>query len=77
MSFRHTLANPIFCCDCSPFRWHDDFNSFKAGVKDLEVMMTNVIQIAVEAQSCLSARMELLEAFQLISKRDFIKCVCV
>lgn len=54
-------------------RWHDDFNSFKAGVKDLEVMMTNVIQVAVEAQSCLPARMELLEAFHLISKRDFIR----
>lgn len=36
-------------------------------------MMTNVIQIAVEAQSCLTSRMELLEAFQLISKREFIR----
>jgi len=59
--------------DVKATQWHDDFNSFKAGVKDLEVMMTNVIQIAVEAQSCLPSHMELLEAFQLIAKRDFIK----
>jgi hypothetical protein len=39
------------CCTLhTAIRWHDDYNQFKAGVKDLEVMMTNVIQIACEAQ---------------------------
>lgn len=55
------------------FRWHDDFNGFKSGVKDLEVMLTNVIQIACDAQSCLATRFELLEAFNLMAKRDHIK----
>jgi dynein heavy chain, axonemal len=57
-------------------RWHDDFNTFKGGVKDLEVMLTNVIQIAFDSVSSLAARVELLEAFQLMAKREAIlRCI--
>ena len=46
------LARGLHSMTC---RWHDDYNSFKAGVKDLEVMLTNVIQMACEAQVRLHA----------------------
>eukprot|EP00798_Chlamydomonas_sp_ICE-L_P021926 gene21926-28972_t len=59
--------------DVKATRWHDDFNSFKSGIKDLEVMLTNVIQLACECQSSLIGRVELLEAFEIMAKRDFIK----
>jgi dynein heavy chain, axonemal len=57
-------------------RWHDDFNSFKSGVKDLEVMLTNVIQLSFDMSNSLTARVELLETFHLMAKREPIKrCV--
>ncbi|GMH41208.1 hypothetical protein BSKO_09118 [Bryopsis sp. KO-2023] len=59
--------------DVKATRWHDDFNTFKTGVKDLEVMMTNVIQFAFETVSSLSNRVELLEVFELMAKRESIK----
>lgn len=47
--------------DVNSHRWHDDYNKFKAGIKDLEVMLTNVIQLAFDNASSLVARVELLE----------------
>ncbi|CAD7695691.1 unnamed protein product, partial [Ostreobium quekettii] len=62
--------------DVKATRWHDDFNTFKTGAKDLEVMLTNLIQFALEAVSSLPYRIELLEAFQSMAKRDSIRrCV--
>jgi len=48
--------------DVNGHRWHDDYNKFKAGIKDLEVMLTNVIQLSFDNASSLVARIELLEA---------------
>ena len=48
--------------DVNGHRWHDDYNKFKAGIKDLEVMLTNVIQLGFDNASSLVARIELLEA---------------
>lgn len=59
--------------DVKATRWHDDYNSFKSGVKDLEVMMQRVIMLAFESVSDLSAKVELLEAFQAMAKRESIK----
>ncbi|KAK9823872.1 hypothetical protein WJX72_006072 [[Myrmecia] bisecta] len=62
--------------DVKAVAWYDDYNQFKAGVKDLEVMLANVIQLASDNCASLPARCELLEAFQSMAKRDFIKrCV--
>ena len=47
--------------DVNSHRWHDDYNKFKAGIKDLEVMLTNVIQLAFDNASSLVGRVELLE----------------
>lgn len=47
--------------DVNSHRWHDDYNKFKAGIKDLEVMLTNVIQLGFDNASSLVGRVELLE----------------
>lgn len=59
--------------DVKATHWHDDYNSFKAGVKDLEVMMQNTILLAFETVSSVRSRVELLEAFQSMAKRESIK----
>jgi dynein heavy chain len=41
--------------DVKATNWHDDYNVFKAGVKDLEVMMQNVIVMAIDAVSSLNS----------------------
>lgn len=48
VSALRTLSYNIL--DVKATRWHDDFNVFKGGIKDLEVMLTNVIQMAFDAQ---------------------------
>lgn len=53
-------------------RWHDDYNEFNNGVKDLEMMLSNVIALAFDSSSSLLARMDLLETFHALAKRDFI-----
>jgi len=32
-------------------RWHEDFNSFKNGMKDLDVMYENIINLAFDSIS--------------------------
>lgn len=45
----------------------------QGGVKDLEVMFTNVIQMACDCTPCITARAELLEGFELMAKRDSVR----
>ena len=58
--------------DVNSHRWHDDYNKFKAGVKDLEVMFTNGIQLAFDNASSLVGRVELLEVSQ-----SNLSCACL
>ncbi|KAJ3375748.1 Dynein heavy chain 2, axonemal [Allomyces arbusculus] len=59
--------------DVKATRWHDDYNNFKQAVKDLEVMLQNVIQLAFESSTTVQGRVELLEIFSYLAKRDGIK----
>ncbi|KAI8923518.1 dynein heavy chain and region D6 of dynein motor-domain-containing protein [Entophlyctis helioformis] len=59
--------------DVKATRWHDDYNNFKQGVKDLEVMMQNVIISAFEGASTVEAGVELLDVFHHLAKREAIK----
>ena len=59
--------------DVKATQWHDDFNHFKNGVKDLEVMMGNVITGAFEGVGTIEANVQLLEAFHSLAKRPTIK----
>jgi dynein heavy chain len=46
-------------------RWHDDFNVFKAAVKDLEELLIKATDRAIESVSCLRDRTMLIEALQV------------
>ena len=62
--------------DVKTSKWHDDYNFFKNGVKDLEVMYTNVINTAFEGVTQVSSGVVLLEIFYSLAKRESIKrCV--
>ncbi len=41
----------LACC-----RWHDDLNTFKSGVRDLEAMLVNVINVAYDSTGALPAK---------------------
>ncbi|KAJ3325086.1 Dynein heavy chain 2, axonemal, partial [Blyttiomyces sp. JEL0837] len=62
-----------YILDVKATRWHDDFNAFKQGVKDLEVMMQNVIISAFEGAMTVETGVELLEIFHHLAKREAIK----
>lgn len=69
-------ASSWFLHMCIACRWHDDFNTFKSGARDLEVMLANVIQLAFDSVSSLPGMLELLEAFQLMAKRESVqRCI--
>ncbi|XP_063786889.1 dynein axonemal heavy chain 2 [Pseudophryne corroboree] len=53
--------------------WHDDYNRFRAGVKDLEVMMQNLITTAFETVRGVEQGVELLDIFHHLSAREAIK----
>ncbi|XP_067117224.1 dynein axonemal heavy chain 2-like [Osmerus mordax] len=53
--------------------WHDDYNRFRAGVKDLEVMMQNLISSAFDTVNTVEEGVQLLEVFQHLSAREAIK----
>ena len=59
--------------DVKATRWHDDYSAFKNGVKDLEVMMQNVITSAFETVTTVEQGLHMLEAFHHLAKRDAIK----
>ncbi|CAB1114177.1 unnamed protein product [Ectocarpus sp. CCAP 1310/34] len=63
--------------DVTTSRWHDDYNSFKDVVKDLEVMYTNVINTAFEGITRIIDAVALLEIFYTLARRDAIKQACL
>lgn len=61
--------------DVKASRWHDDFSSFRNGVKDLDVMYNNIITNAFDSMTTVQSGVELLEAFDQLAKRSTIKRV--
>ncbi|XP_064408838.1 dynein axonemal heavy chain 2 [Latimeria chalumnae] len=53
--------------------WHDEYNRFRSGVKDLEVMVQNLINSAFETVRSVEQGVELLDVFQHLSAREAIK----
>ncbi|XP_069502374.1 dynein axonemal heavy chain 2 [Ambystoma mexicanum] len=53
--------------------WHDDYNRFRAGIKDLEVMMQNLISTAFGTVRYVEHGVELLEIFHHLATRETIK----
>ncbi len=50
--------------------WHDEYNQFRAGVKELEVMVQNVINSAFTTITTVQEGVELLDVFSLLAKRE-------
>ncbi|XP_053403795.1 dynein axonemal heavy chain 2-like isoform X4 [Mercenaria mercenaria] len=59
--------------DVKATSWHDDYNRFRTGTKDLEVMMQNVITSAFETVTTVEGGVELLDIFMHLSGREAIK----
>ena len=62
-----------YILDVKATQWHDDYTIFKQGMKDLEVMMQNVINSAFEDANTVEKYLELLEIFHNLAKREVIK----
>lgn len=60
--------------DVKATSWHDDYNKFKAGVKDLEVMVQNVINSGFDYISTVQEGVELLEVFAHLTMREVSFC---
>lgn len=54
-------------------KWHTDYHIFKNGVKDLEVMFTNVINAAFDNNTSVRDCVILVETFDMLAKRDLIR----
>ncbi|CAM9228342.1 unnamed protein product, partial [Choristocarpus tenellus] len=63
--------------DVKTSRWHNDYNSFKNVVKDLEVLYTNVINTGFEGITRITDAVALLEVFYTLARRDAIKQTCL
>ncbi|XP_077988088.1 dynein axonemal heavy chain 2-like [Glandiceps talaboti] len=59
--------------DVKATTWHDDYNRFRAGIKDLEVMMQNVITSAFETVTTVEQAIEILDVFMHLSSREAIR----
>ncbi|XP_064181287.1 dynein axonemal heavy chain 2 [Anguilla rostrata] len=53
--------------------WHDEYNLFRAWVKDLEVMMQNLICKAFDTVNTVEEGIQLLDIFYHLSARESIK----
>ncbi|KAJ8310645.1 hypothetical protein KUTeg_012510 [Tegillarca granosa] len=69
----HLRAVKKTILDVKATSWHDDYNRFRAGIKDLEVMMQNTITSAFETVTTVEGGVELLDIFMHLSSREAIK----
>lgn len=56
---------PYNILDVQNTRWHDDFNAFKAAIKDLEELLIKATDTALESVSCLKDHIMLVESLQV------------
>ena len=61
---KHTIL------DVKATSWHDDYNKFRAGMKDLEVMMQNTISSAFDTITTVEGGVEVLDVFMDLSSRE-------
>jgi dynein heavy chain len=70
----HDIQNlnyPIL--DVKSTSWHDDYKKFKNGIRDLELILQQVISSAFQTVTDIENSIQLLEAFHYLSKRENIK----
>ncbi|CAN0387284.1 unnamed protein product [Lampetra fluviatilis] len=56
--------------DVNNTAWHEHCNRFRASIKELEVMMQNLISSAFETVTMVTHGVELLDVFQHLSSRE-------
>ncbi len=62
--------------DVKATRWHEDFNQFKTAVKDLEVMLQNVINSTFDHIGSVIEGVHELESFHSLARREsIVRCV--
>ena len=61
---QHTILN------VKATTWHEDYNRFRSAVKDLEVMMTNVITYAFDAVRTVEQGVEVLDVYTHLNSRE-------
>ncbi|KAF5399982.1 Dynein heavy chain [Paragonimus heterotremus] len=59
--------------DVKATSWHDDYNRFRVGIKDLEVMMQNAINTAFETVTNIQQGVEILDVFAHLQTREAIR----
>ncbi|XP_052104325.1 dynein axonemal heavy chain 2-like isoform X7 [Mytilus californianus] len=59
--------------DVKATSWHDDYNRFRGGIKDLEVMMQNIITSAFDTVTTVDGGVELLDIFMHLASREAIR----
>ncbi|CAF1063283.1 unnamed protein product [Rotaria sordida] len=64
---QHTILN------VKATTWHEDYNRFRSAIKDLEVMMTNVITYAFDAVKTVEQGVEALDVFTHLNSREAIR----
>jgi dynein heavy chain, axonemal len=79
-AFKKLVAELAGCnydiLDVEVTRWHDDFNTFKASVKDLEELLIKATDHAVDNVSDLADHMHLVESLQVrMLDRNHVPCV--
>ncbi|KAL0970220.1 hypothetical protein UPYG_G00238880 [Umbra pygmaea] len=67
------LQNVQGILDVKNTSWHGDYNRFRGAVKDLEVMMQNLISSTFETVNAVEEGVRLLDVFQYLAEREAIK----
>ena len=56
--------------DVKASSWHDDYNKFRSGLKDLEIMVQNVINSGFRTITSVQEGVQLLEVFAHFTTRE-------
>lgn len=59
--------------DVKATSWHEDYNQFRSAVKEMEVMVINVINAAFETVTYVEQGVEILDVFMHLSAREAIR----
>lgn len=59
--------------DVKATSWHEDYNRFRSAVKEMEVMVINVINATFETITYVEQGVEILDAFMHLSAREAIR----
>lgn len=62
--------------DVKATAWHEEYNRYRTGVKDLEVMLQNVINAGFGNITTIQEGVELLDVFTQFIAREVSCCTC-